>query len=241
MSTDRRDIYRVVPERDEGLAVSMVAGEVNAPAEEIVDITLHGAGTRFALPDAPNLSDGDHVILVFTSPRLEAPVEVEATVTGRQEHAELRHFSFRFEQTEGLERELPAEFYRLFNRRGAYRAAQFEDPVELGMRSDAQSAQDTRARLKNISATGLGAIAEPAAEESLGEAESVELALKLPGRDRTLRIHAWIRNREHLDDRVYYGLMFDAARTDHFLEMREEIVDYVLCRFQEQYEAAEDT
>ena len=236
MNDERRHVYRVAPGDEDGLQVTLhtEAGEVSG--DEIVDVTIEGAGARFESGGTPALVVGDAATLRFNSPALNEPVEVSATVVARKEVELHRHYSFRFEGHE-LERALPREFYRLFNRRGAYRAAEPSDssPIQVTMKvaAEADGEQVASAKLKNISATGLGALADADTASRLEGITLVEISLQLPDVPRTLRLAAWIRNQETTDDNVYYGLMFDSKRTEDFLEQLEEIGDYVMCRYRE--------
>jgi hypothetical protein len=239
MVNERREIYRVQPDSGSELQVTVEAGAEDVLADEVVDVTIEGAGARLGGAAATlALSAGDQVRLCFRSPQLESTLRIDAEVTGHRQHGEQRHVSFRFLDRENLERVLPEAFYRLFNRRGTYRVADFQAdrPVDVELRLSDAADDDVAsaiAQLKNLSTMGAGLLAEPEAETTLGDAESVHLSLQLPGEDNVLGLSAWIRNREVRADSVYYGVLFDARHTEAFLEQHEAIVDYVLCRYQE--------
>jgi len=242
MFQERRSVYRVTPTGQDRLEFVMCSEPGRPTAREIVDITIEGAGTRFPKEGTPALAVGDSVKLCISSPDLPRDVEVGATVAARSDSAENQCYRFKFEGRKLLERELPEDFYRIFNRRGAYRAAAFDgDPaVEVGLNAlDTSPKRVTAtARLRNISATGLGALIDSDADRDFTGVRSVEITVRLPDSDKTLRLAAWIRNREALEDRIYYGFLFDAKSTQNYLEQEEEIVDFVLCRFQEKLATA---
>jgi len=236
MNDERRHVYRVAPGDEDELQVSLQTEAGEASGDEIVDVTIEGAGARFESSGTPALVVGDSATLRFNSPTLNETVEVSATVVARKEVEPYRHYSFRFEGHE-LDRALPREFYRLFNRRGAYRAAEPNEssPIQVTMKVAAEEGGEElgSGKLKNISATGLGALADAETASQLEGIALVEISLQLPDVPRTLRLAAWIRNRETTDDNVYYGLMFDSKRTEDFLEQLEEIGDYVMCRYRD--------
>lgn len=253
MNEDRRATYRVRPENEDALRLSLIEplrplvgdpGEasleapIEAPieAEEIVDITIGGAGTRFPSEPTRSLAPGDPVRLVFSAAGLERPIEVEATVAARLEVNGHSHLSFTFAHRHRLERELPRELFRLFNRRKAPRA---EVPpgvapllVRLNVPDAALPGFVARSSLRDISETGLGALAEAYVDEVLADVESVEVSLRFPESERVLRIAARIRNRNRSGDGVHYGLMFDAGRTRDFVHQRE-LVSALVAHFAE--------
>ncbi len=237
MEQNRRALYRVKPEAKEHLELAIGDTDDRAIADEIVDITIEGVGSRFSLEGTPSLSVGDPVTMSINSPELPQPIELRATVTSRIEDRQNRHYSFHFDGESGLEKRLPKQYFHLFNRRGSYRAPhpEREPPIDVEISTSGTQSQPltATARLDNISTTGLGAVADHEVAESLAEADSIQIALRFPESNRTLNITAWIRNRREYGDVVYYGLMFDSVRTSDYLDKEEEIVEYVLCRYRE--------
>ena len=234
MEKNRRAHYRVTPDPREGLEVAILHRLGEEIAREIVDLSIDGAGTRFPVDAAPKLAVGDVVRLTLRSPELAEPIEVEAAVVHQHELHRHRHVNFRFRNRSNLERGLPSRLYRLLNRRSAYRAPveTTDDPVQVGIAVPKEHTPAFKgiARLSNISATGLGALAPRAVEDVLAGVQTVELELRFPGSDRALDLVALIRNRELHDETVYYGVKFDAGLTPDFLDKAEDIVAYILAR-----------
>ncbi len=234
MEHNRRSFYRVTPDPSEGLELAILHRLGEEIAREVVDLSIDGAGTRFPASTAPKLAVGDVVRLTLRSPELAQPVELEAALVNQHERKRYRHFNFRFRHRGRLTSGLPSPFYRLLNRRGAYRApaSGTADPVqvEIAVPTDQLPRVKGIARLDNISATGLGALVPRAVENALAGIESVALELRLPENARTLAFMARILNRAQHEDMMYYGIKFDADRTTDFLDKAEDIVAYVLGR-----------
>ncbi len=232
---NRRASYRVTPDSADEMAVTLQTLSGQHSAAEVIDINVDGAGTRFASDEAIALGIGERVKLSLSSSRFSAPVELEATVVGKKERESERDYSFHFQGQGKIDTEFPQEFYEMFNRRGAYRAVEpeNENPIDVGLRiPDSAGIRSVGiARLMNISATGMGALAEPDTDQVMGDNQFVELSLGLPPNMTAINLGAWIHNREVQEQGIYYGLKFDAQRSQDFLAMEEEIVDYVMCRY----------
>lgn len=219
------------------VALHTAAGEVRA--QRVLDVTALGAGTRFARRGAPPCGVGDRVTLTVSSPEVPAPLRVEATVVSRLDSGSAREYGLRFERA-GLRGRVPAHFHRLFNRRGAWRAAE-PDParpvaVEFSLPEEEHGRHLATARLKNISATGLAALTPARAAAALADCDLVMVSMRLPPRAAALRLAAWIRNRRAGGGEIHYGLLFDPRRTEDFLAQEEEIVEYVLARYEDALE-----
>ncbi len=232
---DRRSIYRVTPDSADNMAVTLRTPSGQQSAAEVVDINVDGAGTRIASGEAIALGIGERVRLSLSSSRFSAPVELEATVVGKKERESEQDYSFHFQGQGDVETQFPQEFYEMFNRRGAYRAVEpeNENPIDVGLCiPDSAGVRSVgTARLINISATGMGAMAKLSTDQAMGDNQFVEISLGLPPNMTAINLGAWIHNREFQDKGIYYGLKFDARRSRDFLAMEEEIVDYVMCRY----------
>ncbi len=232
---ERRAIYRVTPDSADEMAVTLQTPSGQRSAAAVIDINVDGAGTRFASNEAIALGIGERVKLSLSSSRFSAPVELEATVVGKKERESEQDYSFHFQGQGNADTQFPHEFYEMFNRRGAYRAVEPENesPIDVGLRiPDSTGVRNVgTARLMNISATGMGAMAAPSTDQAMGDNQFVEISLGLPPNMAAINLAAWIHNRELQDKGIYYGLKFDARRSPDFLAMEEEIVDYVMCRY----------
>ena len=103
------------------MAIQTKHGEV--PATEIIDVTMEGTNLAFPAIGTPAYSAGDSTTIAVRSPWLSEDVALDSTVLWRLESSHEFHFGIRFLTPEVLERQLPAELCRLFNRRKIDRAA----------------------------------------------------------------------------------------------------------------------
>ena len=67
ISSEKRAIYRVQPEDKDFLEVTLSSGGETLAPGVVVDVTVDGAGVRFALATAPNIAIGEEVELAFAS------------------------------------------------------------------------------------------------------------------------------------------------------------------------------
>jgi len=248
MSRDRRVVYRVSPQPGDELSLAILSPIGEARSARIVDLTIEGAGIRFASAGQPALGEGDRAKLLFSSPRLPSPVELEAVVVAQVEGGPYTHYGLRFERVEQEPPPAPGDFYRLFNRRGAYRGAEPDpnDPIEVGIvgpkgrpkRGPRRGgwAELGRARLINISATGMSVVAEGDLDAALAGAEQVDVRVRLPPEHNEMCLAVSVRYRLAEGEGARYGLAIDPKRTEEYLDKEEEIVEYVMRRYSETLE-----
>lgn len=231
---DRRVSYRVAPD-DGQLAVAMQTPSGEAQADEVVDISIGGTKTRFPRENTPALGVGNAATLLIDSPHLRKRLALDAILVASMETGLHREFCFRFAARNPLGPGEDPEVYSLFNRRAAYRGAEPDpaNPVEVTLYplSRARSSEGLTARLRNISACGLSILTDSEVDMALAGINQLEVSFRLPLRERLFRMNTSIRYRAGHGDFVCFGLKLDPLRTVDFLAQAEEIVEYMIDRY----------
>ena len=238
MDSGRRAEYRVELSESTDLSVSLPAADGSRIQGRLLDVSASGAGVCFDTHNAPALAVGQHVDLVFDSGSFAGPLTVAAQVQHRTENDAnregRRRYGFRFLEPQQLDRHLPAEARRYFNRRQAVRVSPgtFE-PIEVSLRTG-EDETPIEVRLHNISVSGVGVSLEPALEMSFADRTQVNLSIQLPGSRRPIGLVGSIRYRRLVGERIHYGIAFDTELTEKFTRKRRALARYVLRR-QSQY------
>jgi hypothetical protein len=237
MDTDGRRRYRVAPDQQQSLDVTVQTADGQIFAAELLDLTIEGAGTRFRRDAGPTLALGQGATLTFTSARLLRPIHVHAKVRSRVELGAFRsyRYGFEFDERDELQRQLSGEIHRLFNQRLDYRVEpDAAEPVEAMIKlyeaepSAAPMNSDFRAigRVKDICGVGAAVLLDREVETTLAATDLVAIDFRLPPNDVMLQFTAWIRHRELHEESVCYGLEFDSGRSDQFRRQQNEILKY---------------
>lgn len=234
---DRRVSYRVSPD-DGQLSIALKTSSGETQADEVLDISIGGTKTRFLREHTPALGVGNAATLLIDSPQLRKRLSLSAVLVASMETGLHREFCFRFVSKDPLGPGESTESYSLFNRRAAFRGAEPDpgNPVEVTLHPLADEASQTTftAQLRNISACGLSIVAESGVDMALAGISDLEVSFRLPFRERTFRMNTSIRYRAGHGDVVCYGLKLDPLRTMDFLAQAEEIVEYMIDRYDEE-------
>ncbi len=233
---DVRRHYRVAPAEQHNVDVTVSTADGQSFPAELLDITIEGAGTRFRREVGPTLAIGQPATLTFKSARLQKPIRVQAKVRSRVELGAFRsyRYGFEFDERDELERQLSGEIYRLFNQRSIYRVepdpaqpiAVVIQPAASEAVAPAVAGFEAHGFVKDLSSVGAAVLVDRKAEVTLAATDLVEVSFRLPGAARALHFTAWIRHRELQDERVCYGLEFDAARSQRFQHEQNELLKY---------------
>lgn len=237
MDTDVRRRYRVAPDPQQSLDVTVQTADGQIFAAELLDLTVEGAGTRFRRDAGPTLALGQGATLTFTSARLLRPIHVHAKVRSRVELGAFRsyRYGFEFDERDELQRQLSGEIYRLFNQRLDYRVEPDPtEPVDALVKlyepetTAAVTNKDFRAtgQVKDICGVGAGVLLDREVETTLAATDLVVVGFRLPPNDVMLQFAAWIRHRELQEESVCYGLEFDPGRSEQFRQQQNEILKY---------------
>ncbi len=204
---------------------------------EIIDVSIDGAGISLPAESDLVLEVEQQVDLVFTSPKLQASVALQGIIRSRRELDDGRlRYGLRFEPSGHLQTLLESELFRVFNQRGAYRVELEEsEPIDVQMRavesdSGEVAADAATARLKDISATGMGILVDRDVNVRFEGAALLELSFTLPDVRNELRVVAYVRNRRPIEDLYCYGLEFDEQRSNRFVKQQDDILDFVMRR-----------
>jgi hypothetical protein len=202
----------------------------------VVDVTVDGAGVRFALATAPNIAIGEKVVLEFASQQQKI-LTVPALVRFRREEETVRRYGLEFLDRGVVEKELPPALARLFNRRGAFRVRPDPGkpiPVTLEGFVAQGSVERTTVDLIDLSVTGLAVTVDHAFEKAFSGNVELRVSMDIPDYGDDINLGAVIHYRKLLDEGVHYGIGFDPDRTSNFAKQRRAIMDYVVRRYREE-------
>ena len=197
---------------------------------EVVDASPRGTSLRFHRDGAPCFAIGDPAKLSLRSPSLPHAIVLAARVFSRGEGDPHRTYGFDLLRRTPEEREMASAYLDLVGRRNAQRVdlAQSEEvavAVRFGARADAV---ELVGRLLDVSTGGARLRLKADAERALVRLDAVEVRFQLPGRDGPLVFVAAIRHRvSDASGGVAYGVRFDAARSENFLEQVAELSEFV--------------
>jgi hypothetical protein len=197
---------------------------------EAIGVTVEGIGVRFRKRPNPVLAIGEPVTLSFRLPHLSHRIELGATPINCLAQGSCWRFGFQFSDKLEAPAEFAARFYQVFNRRHAYRVEPNAlDVVEVTVVAAGSS---VAAKLENISATGIAVSTDSASAQILTEAQHGTLNFRLPD-EQALTLVANVRHSHEQNQRTYYGLEFDQAKTEHFHLQQQVIMDFVMRRLLE--------
>jgi c-di-GMP-binding flagellar brake protein YcgR len=206
-----------------------------APIEaQPLDVGPDGARLQFDTPGGPDYVMGQLVNLSFSSSRIGKALVTEARVVRRMEEKGHRTYAFRFTNHHRFEGHAPEEIYRLLNRRGSFRVnPPEEEPIDITLKPE-EGGPLVRARLIDISATGLGARTSVDVEATLVATLRVTVMVALPTHPDPVSVPGIIRSRVLAGAHVRYGIAFDFAASDHAESKQNAIIDYVMRRQREE-------
>ena len=237
-AANRRPAYRVRPDSDEELDLEMLAKRQQLIRAEVADVAIGGAQVRYGSADTPKLVNGDRVILTMTSSRYDfdgtVPARVVATSEGSKER--IVHLSFEHEDVRLNKRS--DEFFELFNRRATYRGVEPDPSADLNatvspQASGTESLNEFPVSIRNISNFGVSLAVDPDTDRALHSHLNLRLSLELPGDDSAKSITCRVRHRSAVGGLFYYGCEFDWGATLNSLVVVEDLVAYMLERFEQ--------
>jgi c-di-GMP-binding flagellar brake protein YcgR len=236
MSDDeRRAHYRVDLAEGEILVALIVPGYPGGVNVEAFDISMGGAGIRLRATIAKLLSAGMTVSIEFPVPDSAAGAvrtsAVVTHVTARED--DTSSIGVQFEDPVGLQRLLPPDLVRLFNRRKAFRvepAIGDRVPVRVVPARPALGVKPGQGTMLEISATGMGILVAPALAKMYLKVLAVTVTFKLPGAAADLAISASIRARREVPEGIRWGLFFEGRGTKDWATAERLVSAYLLKR-----------
>ncbi|MCC7413226.1 MAG: PilZ domain-containing protein [Gammaproteobacteria bacterium] len=236
---DRRSVYRVNPAGVAPVSIAVrAANGAQPPIRRIEDLSAYGAALSLAAP----LESDERVELDIRPPDADHRVSVGARVLAGRCNDEGWHYRFAFDTgLRGLDHERGA-FFELFNRRAAQRGVRpaVDAPVLASVRveTDAAAGRDLAVRVHNLSVGGVCLAVTLEVDAIMAGADPVRVYLGLPDDNGGARVELVARTcyRAVADDAVVYGLRFDAQATPDFIDHAEDILSYLLRRFERDLE-----
>lgn len=236
---NQRSHYRLDAGGTDHLHVAVLMDDAAPTKAQPLDVGPDGARLQFDTPGGPDYVMGQLVNLSFSSSRIGKTLLIEARAIRRTEDKKHRTYAFRFtnhHQFEGHSREA---IYRLLNRRSSFRVKPpDEEPIDITMRPEAGG--PVRARLIDISATGLGARTSIEVEATLVATLRVTITLSLPTHRDPVNVPGLIRSRALAGPHVRYGVTFHFGASDQAESKQNTIIDYVMRRQREGLRQAKD-
>ena len=225
MISDLRMIYRVAVDQSE-----LFIGRVRTTTGEsftgqVVDVSARGAGIRFPHNLHPRLAIAQPVVLDLTCKRFKTPITLTAVTAFRRDKEDGHHFGFEFTKNEELRQQMTSEVQALFNRRQHFRVTPDPaDPVQAAFRRPGDK-KSKRFILADISQGGLGFIIGPHLESTMIEAQELQVALRLPGSQKTLVFGSQIKYRQLSQGKVRWGSQFEKVESASFEAALDKIID----------------
>ena len=225
----RREQYRV--ELDEAVDLQLMLPNADGAdySGKLIDVSSSGAGARFEESHCPSLAVGQEIDLHFTSRRFKTPITVAARVQHRGEEQGFRRYGFRFLQPQQLDAYLAPDMRHLFNRRKTMRVSL--NPFEhIATTLGTQSGVSAEVRLHDLSTDGVKVSLETVLEPQFTDTTVVTISIRLPDVRHEISLAGVIRYRLLVGNRIHYGIMFDAERSDDFRRRQDAIGKFVAKR-----------
>ncbi len=237
---DQRSHYRLDAGGTDHLHVAVLKDDTAPTKAQPLDVGPDGARLLFDTPGGPDYVMGQLVNLSFISSRIGKTLLIEARAIRRTEEQGHRTYAFRYTNHHRFEGQSPEAIYRLLNRRSSFRVKPpQEEPIDITLKPEAD-APLVRARLIDISATGLGMRTSIDVEATLVATLRVTIIMVLPTHRDPVNVPSIIRSRALAGPHVRYGVAFHFAASDHAESTQNAIIDYVMRRQREGLRQAKD-
>jgi len=188
----------------------------------LIDVSFGGAAVFVVGQRRPFYGKGAAARLSITSPFLEEPLEVSASVQYVRAVEGGQLYGFNFEDFVETWESLPLGLRQLFNHRCA-RRVELADPIE------AQIAEtDTfSVTLRNLSCAGVAFVVPEPIAQGLGEGTSLTIRFRLPGESEVMDFRARIAHQHRDNGSLFCGVFFDAKETEEYAVKRKRVHDFV--------------
>jgi len=117
MSKEHRKQYRVQPNEDDPIQVSLVSNIGPTVSAELVDINVRGMGLRMAREACPDLAVGHQVEIRLKLSQNSQPMVLSGMVKNQTDDADSRRYGFLFIDPEAQRIATLLKLFNLFNRR----------------------------------------------------------------------------------------------------------------------------
>ena len=197
---------------------------VQTPARRILEARLVQARpdmieVYFTGPRAPALPIAELVSVALTQPEL--------SVNARVVHCQVDGVGLRYRFE--VDAEGRVALGALINQRGAVRVSATTSAIDVAMFVKGIE-KPARAVLNDISETGASVLVATEDEHMLFSSIRVDLAFRLPGDGRPLRLAGSVRNRTLVGSAIRYGIQFLPNATPDFDAIQKRIYAFVIKR-----------
>ena len=142
---------------------------------------------------------------------------------------------FEFNDCDLIYEELSPALARIFNRRGVFRV-RADSVLQIEVTLTGNSGKEIRARLTDISGSGIGVQVLARSEHDFSQITDVAISFSLPTSNSPLHLTGVIRNRWMLDPKetgMYYGIDFDPVESEEGRRQKQVILNFVNKRSRE--------
>ena len=209
LDSERRTKHRVPPQGDNPLEVSLFVSAEKPVEAELLDLSLSGVGLRLPAPLVEAVPDGQEVQIRFTATRHERSFTVPALARNRRKENGTSRCGFQFVEPQRFFKKLDSAFWRLFNRREAFRVTGGTGAVQqIRLEGGGVSADG---RLLDVSVAGLAVDVPTENAAALGQVDQVHLSFTPLEGGGGVQIDGVIRYRTISGDDVRFGVEFASA------------------------------
>jgi hypothetical protein len=235
--SNRRTAYRVRPDSIDELDLALLEKRYKVVRGKVSDIAIGGAQVEFQNVSTEPLEAGDRVQLAVASERYDFDGKIWARIISINGDPTDQVIRFSFEdENEELSPE-SEEFFALFNRRAIYRRVEREPDTALNAGVSPKVHGDESLRtypisIRNISGIGVSFEVDREADQKLQSCTDVILSLNLPNHPGMQMISCHVHHRTASSEAILYGCEFDWSGTANSLVLIEDLVAYMLERFE---------
>lgn len=206
--SNRREVYRLAPERVMQPVLSVLCGGERLMASRVIDVTLGGARIEFEGAKHTAIVPGREVTASVQAPGLDGwadlPARVVFSAVRRQRHVVGLVFTARPD----LSDRATGAFFSVFNRRELEREPAPAEQVSAQLFPQGPETEPVRVEVLNHSPKGLGFVVDQALDELLRGRDSVPLSVSRPDGGEQTTVELRICHRATRTDAVYYGGVF---------------------------------
>ena len=225
----QRTFYRVG--RESGLddfELELVLADGRRVAAQLCDLSAGGLTAQTNGVEA-TLQAGSPLQIELSATRLAVSVQVPARVCNVRESSGSARYGIRFADPRTLQRKLPSQMCRFFNRRGAPRATLGpHEQVDVALRSS--GSWQVRGHVHDLSISGAAIWLSGPDARRVTAGSAVRIALTPEHGGARVELEGRVRWTQETDGPLLCGVAFDPELTRGYEQQRREIERLIACR-----------
>jgi c-di-GMP-binding flagellar brake protein YcgR len=218
----QRTFYRVG--RESGLddfELELRLSDGRRVAAQLCDLSAGGLTAQTGGAE-PTLHAGSALEVELSSTRLGISVRVPARVCNVRESTGSARYGIRFQDARGLQRKLPAQMCRFFNRRGAPRATLGpHEQVDVALRTE--GTWHVRGHVHDLSVSGAAVWLSGSDARRVTAGSAVRIVLTPERGGSRVELEGRVRWTQETDGPLLCGIAFDPELTRGYEQQRREI------------------